>query len=108
LRRIADHLLAKKSAYAGLSRSRSIHLSRLAGSGSARNRRASSDEGSRPVTSSVTRRRNVASSHSGDGGNPSSLSFANTSSSMKLRAGGRFATGAPSGTVASNTATLSW
>ena len=84
---------------------RSMSLSRLAGSVSARNWRVSSGVGRRPAMSMLTRRRNVASSHGADGGMPSAFSLAKTSSSMKLRGAGRFSTGAPSGTVARKTAT---
>ena len=46
---------------------------------------ASSRVGSRPAMSMVTRRRKVASSHSAEGGRPSSRSFLKTSSSTKFR-----------------------
>ena len=43
-----------------------------------------------------------------DGGRPSSFSCLKTCSSMKFLAGGRLATGAPSGTVARKTSTCVW
>ena len=52
------------------------------------------------MTSMWTRRRNVASSHSSDGGMPSSLSFEKTASSTKFAAAGIADVSAPSGTVA--------
>ena len=85
-----------------------MSLSRLAGSVSARNCRASSALGNRPATSTVTRRTNVGSSHTSDGGMPTFLSLLNTSSSMKLLVRGSLSTGAPSGTIARNTATFDW
>ncbi len=70
--------------------------------------RVSSGVGSRPAMSIAARRRNVASSHTADGGTPSVLSLANTSSSTKFFGGGRLSTGTPSGTLARNTATCPW
>ena len=58
--------------------------------------------------STQVRRMNVASSHGAEAGMPTARSFLNTKSSMKFRAGGNCATGAPSGMVARKTATLDW
>ena len=108
LRRTMFHLLAKLSAYPSLSNSRSTSFARLVGFLSARNVRTSCSVGSVPAMSMLTRRRNVASSHTADGGMPSWCSWANTASSMKLVGSGMFAMGAPSGMLARNVATCPW
>ena len=83
--------------------------SRLAGSVSARNDLASSSVGTRPAMSTVTRLRNVGSSHTPEGGSRSDTSRSSTSRSMNVRtnvsADGIGVDGVSSGIVARNTVT---